>query len=185
MTILSLTGASGVGKSTLQFSLARHFGGGIVRSTTTRPPRAGDNDQDYEFLSEAEFFALDEVFVMPPVDIHGNYYVGRISAYRNALEETSNRFAVTCLTPERHKVLRQYFEPIGISTLAIHLLSPSKEDLRRRLSERNWSEEEINFRIKDSKHFDDWARSEGNMHFFEPDTKENILTRCIQLLKNT
>ncbi|MEK7462232.1 MAG: AAA family ATPase [Patescibacteria group bacterium] len=183
MTIVSLTGASGVGKSTLQSSLASHFGGGVVRSTTTRSRRAGDSEHDYEFLSEADFFALEEDFVMPPVTIHGNWYVGRISAYRKALAETDNKFAVTCLTPERHKVLRHYFEPIGISTLAIHLISPPEEELRRRLAERKWTAEELEFRIQDSRHFDEWARNEGDMHFFEPDIKENILTQALRLIE--
>lgn len=186
MTIISLTGASGVGKSTLEHSLVEHFGGGLVLRTTTRQPRSL-NEPGHEFVSMAEMESLTsrERCVLPPVVVHGNGYAAKELAFFDALNETCGRFAIICVTPERHELIRKHFAPLGIKTLAIHLLSPPEEDLRHRLVERNWTDTELDLRIQDSKHFDDWARSEGNMQFFEPDTKENILARCLQLLENT
>jgi guanylate kinase len=186
MTIVSLTGASGVGKSTLEDSLVSHFGGGLAVRTTTRQPRFR-NEPGYEFISVKEMENLPARVrcVLPPVVVHGNWYAAREKSFFDALEETSGRFAIMCVTPERHRMVREHFIPHEIKTIAIHLLSPPKTELRKRLIKRDTGLDELEFRIRDSKHFDDWARSEGDMHFFEPDTKENILTQALRLIETT
>lgn len=184
MTIVSLTGASGVGKSTLEHALCEHFGGGLTVRTTTRQPRFPD-EPGHEFISILEMEALPshERCVLPPVVVHGNWYAAKEQPFFDALKETNGRFAIMCVTPDRHKMIREHFIPHGIKTVAIHLLSPSERELRQRLAERDWTEEELEFRIQDSKHFDDWARREGGMHLLEPDTKENILARALRLIE--
>jgi guanylate kinase len=186
MTIVSLTGASGVGKSTLEDRLVEYFGGGLAVRTTTRHPRS-PNEPGHEFIGEAEMAILPsrERCVLPPVVVHGNWYAAKEQSFFDALEETTGRFAIMCVTPERHRVLREHFAPLGIRTLAIHLLSPTEDVLRQRLAERNWTDEELEFRIQDSKHFDDWARQEGDVHFLQPDSKENIFNKCLELILAT
>ena len=186
MTIVSLTGASGVGKSTLEHGLVEYFAGGLVLRTTTREPRF-PNEPGHEFISvpDMETLVLRKICVLPPIVVHGNWYAAKERAFFNALKETGGRFAIICVTPERHRVIRDFFSPLGVKTLAIHLLSPPEAELRRRLEERNWSNEELNFRIQDSKRFDAWAREESNMHFFRPGTKENILKCSIALIETT
>lgn len=184
MTIVSLTGASGVGKSTLEHALCEYFGGGLTVRTTTRKPRF-PNEPGHEFISvkEMENLPARERCVLPPVVVHGNWYAAREKPFFDALKETSGHFAIICITPERHRIVREHFILHGIKTIAIHLLSPSEGELRQRLAERNWTNEELEFRIRDSRHFDEWARREGDMYFFESSTQENILVRAIRLIE--
>ena len=73
--IVSLTGPSCAGKSTLEKRL-KEVGFVAVISTTTRPPRAGEIDgQSYYFIDKSEFkrLAATDYFV-ETVEFNGNYY---------------------------------------------------------------------------------------------------------------
>lgn len=186
MTIISLTGASGAGKSTLEHSLAKYFGGGLIARTTTRPPRSA-NEPGHEFISvdDMQNLASFTPCVLPPVIVHGNWYAAKESAFITALAETNGRFACTVTNPDRHQMVREYFAQHGLNTLAIHLLSPSEEELRRRLNERNWSDSELEFRVRASKHFDKWASRLSDIHLLDPDTKSNIFNKSLRLIEDT
>ncbi len=53
--LISFTGVSGSGKSTIVRKLLEDPAFHIVTSTTTRPPRESDIHGEYEYVSPAEF----------------------------------------------------------------------------------------------------------------------------------
>jgi guanylate kinase len=122
--------------------------------------------------------------VLPPIIVHGNWYAARRSAFADALKQTSGEFAGIDITPERHKLVREHFRGLQ-KTVSIHLLSPTENELRARLSERNWKAEELELRIRDSGRFDQWARQEGGMFFLSPNTKDTIFEACLRLIETT
>lgn len=73
--IVSLTGPSCAGKSTLEKRL-KEVGFVAVISTTTRPPRAGEIDgQSYYFIDKSEFKRLAATgYFVETVEFNGNYY---------------------------------------------------------------------------------------------------------------
>ncbi len=57
--LLTLSGPSGVGKTTIAHDLLRRFGGLFSVSCTTRAPSPGELDSvDYRFISEGSFLAM-------------------------------------------------------------------------------------------------------------------------------
>ena len=57
--MLLLTGKSGSGKTTIADELERQFGLNVLKSYTTRPPRA--NDTSHTFVSDEEFDRLTDI----------------------------------------------------------------------------------------------------------------------------
>jgi len=105
--IVSLTGPSCAGKSTLEAKL-KEAGFEAVISTTTRPPRAGEVDgQSYHFISKSEFKRLEATgYFVETVDFNGNYY--GVSAYEIMRVAAKGKPIVVIVEPEGWKQVKAY-----------------------------------------------------------------------------
>lgn len=148
--LLSLTGASGVGKTTLQQMLETSGIAPIVLTVTTRAPRPGDR---YRHVSLDEFDGLPLLWQK---ENYGNLYGVTSEDIEQALKETG--VASISITLDKHAVLVDMYTDSDVQCVPVHLLSPGEEELRRRMRERGDSEELIKTRIQKDVEVDNWAR---------------------------
>jgi guanylate kinase len=175
-TICTITGSSGVGKSTIVrklFSKRSYLR--LVKSFTTRMPRESDLFGEYECNVPRENFEANKNWLLWVVEAHGNLYGTR----RDSIEEMftppifgnpSPKFMI--LTPSAVERLRQY-----VSTLvkdpedrvaSFYILSPREKELKRRLVARGEDKVSIRKRIKDCRKWDDEALASGLPYIFLP-----------------
>jgi guanylate kinase len=105
--IVTLTGPSCAGKTTLEKRLIQEGFVSII-STTTRPPRAGEVDGDsYYFVSKSEFKRLKELGAfIETVEFNGNYYGASAKEVKKAAEE--GKPIVIVVEPEGLKQINAY-----------------------------------------------------------------------------
>lgn len=189
-TIVSITGASGAGKSTLEKVLVEHFGGGRVRTITTRTPRAHETDRDYDFRSywSLWFWQLLTYFWKTGylwfVPTHGALYSVTEKEFTLAANETGG-LAFVSITPERHEFLADHFTPQGVRCIAIHLAHPGEAVLRQRLEARGETEGAIRKRLADSVEFERNARKIANLAIIEADAPELVFINVLRLIEAT
>lgn len=164
MQIVSITGASGVGKTTLQESLIQNLNYTQVVSNTTRPKRAVDRVNEYRYLSLEELQSFDDV--LWSVQIHGNYYVTRVSDLLSSANTGTG--AVIVISIDCIKRLQIFCVEQGMRYTGIHLLAPAEKVLRERLILRGESEINIERRIKDCASWDAKASEIKGIHFVPP-----------------
>lgn len=181
-TIVSITGASGAGKSTLERALLKHFGGGRVRTITTRAPRPGETNADYDFQTEESLSERNDLLWRLP--IHHSTYAVATPEFAKAADETGG-LAFVAITPERHEFLANHFTPQGVRCIAIHLAHPGEAELRRRLLERGEAEEAIRKRLADSIEFEGNAMKVTNLNIIEADTPELVFQNVLRLIEVT
>jgi guanylate kinase len=183
--IVTITGASGVGKSTLEHALAARFGGGRVLTISTRAPRADETEKDRFFQTPASLEGRDDL--VWKVTIDGNIYAATRSAFEIAFAETGS-IAFVAITPERHELIANHFASEGIRTLAIHLVSPSDEILRARLWSRHGTTEgEVARRRMRSCNEEILAFEIAQrfpIHFIEPQSKEAVFQDALRLIND-
>lgn len=93
-TIVSITGASGAGKTTLERGLAAHLQGFRVRTIATRDRRQGERDEDFEFLSVSDARKRESGLLWLE-EIHGNFYgVSEAAIYEAAVKSQGVAFFV-------------------------------------------------------------------------------------------
>ncbi|MBI5152971.1 MAG: hypothetical protein HZA36_00695 [Parcubacteria group bacterium] len=157
--IVTLTGASGVGKSTLvRRVIELRPGTKLVTSLTTRPARMTDLSGEYECEMPRERFekhAEDFLWVLPA---HGNYYATPKKAVLEAFV-FHRSFGPQCmiLVPEAVSLLHIYlkqFENHERNIVSFYVLSPPEDELRRRLRARGDDEGMIQGRIDDCRQWD-------------------------------
>jgi len=145
-SIFIVSAPSGAGKTTLCKQIIR-----IVDnlkpsvSFTTRPPRTGElPEEDYCFVSEAEFTAMaDRGDFVEWAKVHGNYY----GTSRLKLEELINAGYDVLLDIDTQGAgqIRKSFD----NGVYIFILPPSMEELRQRLEGRmSNSVEDMNRRLE-------------------------------------
>jgi guanylate kinase len=130
--LVVLSGASGVGKSTLVDRLIERAGGKVRRSVsaTTRAPREGEvPGVDYFFVSRGEFDALSGD-LLESAEVHGSRYGTPAGPVREALAaglcvilviDVQGGFQVRAKVP---------------NALLVFVQAPSQDVLERRLRER-------------------------------------------------
>jgi len=180
--ILTITGASGVGKSTLEKRLLKHYGGGRVRTITTRPPRPGETDADYDFQTLESLAKRTDLLWNVP--IHGHRYCVAMSEFDKASKET-NGLVFVCITPERHEFLAERFEDAGVQCIPIHLVHPGDEELARRLKTRGEADDAIARRLADSVEFEKTATQVANLHRIPPVSPEEVFQIVLRLIEAT
>lgn len=181
-TIVTITGASGAGKSTLEKSLLKHYGGGRVRTITTRPPRPGETDLDYDFQTlEGLAERTDLIWNVP---IHGHRYCVAMSEFDKAAAETGGLVFV-CITPERHELVAKWFSSDHVRCIPIHLVHPGDEELARRLQSRGETPEGIAKRLADSVEFERIAAQVEHLHRIPASSPEEVFQQVVRLIDAT
>ncbi len=142
-----LAAPSGAGKSSLiKALLSRHLESSmhsnqmqVSVSHTTRAPRPGEVDgQHYHFVSRQEFEALIEQNVFFEwAEVFGNYY----GTSRVVIEQTLQQ-GIDVFLDIDWQGARQVKAQIP-DTSTIFVAPPSKQELRRRLTERNQDSDEV------------------------------------------
>jgi len=162
--IITITGASGAGKSTIiKKIIEKNPKAELITSYTTRGPR--DSDLPGEYLCnhtfekmkemESEFFKL--------FSAHGNLYGTLRKSVTEAMAYGDLRILI--IVPEAVKVICDYYSkwPILLDLIkSFYVLSPGEDEIRRRLVGRG--EAEIQKRINDCKKWDEEALT-SNIHY--------------------
>ena len=162
--VVTISGSSGVGKTTIEKNLLKRLANAeVVVSVTTRKKRNNDNPGEYQYVSKFWFRLLDKLGAfLWTVNIHGNLYGTLESSVRKALKRYDD-FSLMILVPDRVKNLMSYARERGYeeSVKSFYILSPSPEILKKRLQDRGDSEFEIAKRIRDCKQWDNQAGADA------------------------
>jgi len=139
--ILVLSGPSGAGKSTIINAASKQIGEYYFSiSTTTRSPRAGEeNGRDY-------FFVTKEVFeedikagnFLEFAQVHGNYYGTSLKPVREALE--AGKLVIFDIDVQGHRLVRAKMSDI---TTSAFITPPTLGELESRLRARCTDDEAV------------------------------------------
>ena len=124
---------SGAGKTTLvRLLLEKDPGIRVSISSTTRPPRTGENDgREYHFVDVQYFLEMvSRGDFLEWAEVHGNYY-GTSRRWIEA-EMTAGRDVLLEIDWQGAQQVRKAFP----AAIGIFILPPSLEELKSRLSER-------------------------------------------------
>ena len=186
--IVTLTGASAAGKTTIENGLRKRLDIRPVVSHTTRPPRESDLSGNYAHVSEAEFKRMKEAgeFIWS-VFLFGNYY----GTAMKSLEETAlepDTIFLMLLEPDSVRTLRLFSDRMNIKTASFYIISPLPDVLRDRLQKRGDKPEQIEKRITESAKWDENALKSNIPYIFvknEGPVEEAVgeILRTIELFK--
>ncbi|MFT7879931.1 MAG: guanylate kinase [Sulfurimonas sp.] len=148
--ILVLSGPSGAGKSTIINAASEEIGEYYFSiSTTTRPPRVGEeHGKDYLFVSKAEFEEdIKAGNFLEYAEVHGNYYGTSLTPVRKALEE--GKLVIFDIDVQGHRLVRAKMDDI---TTSAFITPPTLSELENRLRARSTDDEAvISKRIENAK----------------------------------
>ncbi|OGF82634.1 hypothetical protein A2924_00150 [Candidatus Giovannonibacteria bacterium RIFCSPLOWO2_01_FULL_44_16] len=171
--IITITGASGVGKSTvIKKFLEKNPKTGLIISYTTRGAR--DFDLPGEYLCGHSFEVMQDMEkdFFKLFSAHGNLYGTLKKSVTEAMAYSDPR--VLILVPEAVKVIRDYYSkwPVLLNLIkSFYVFSPGEDEIRRRLAGRG--EAEIQKRINDCKKWDEEVLASNIPYIFlkneEPD----------------
>jgi guanylate kinase len=155
MAIITISGPSGSGKTTLAnylLSLGPEYC--MLESTTPRPPRPRDIPGEFLHLPEEEFKKRDLQgdFLWPVVDVHGVRYGTLKKSVGMALREST--ISIMVITVDYTKRLHDFATYAARFITNLYILSPGKDVLRKRLTERGDSMEEIERRLTECELWD-------------------------------
>jgi guanylate kinase len=148
--ILLISGPSGAGKSTVYHELMRREPQlGFSVSTTTRPPRAGEQDGvDYHFVDMARFIDLvaEDAF-LEWAEVHGQRYGTRREHV--AAMEAAGRIPLLDIDVQGGV---QVLDSCGVEIVSVFLFPPSWKALEARLRGRGTdSAEAVATRLKNAR----------------------------------
>jgi guanylate kinase len=176
--ILTLSGISGVGKTTMATRLALENNFIKSVSYTTRAPRQGEqHEQDYVFVDKSTFEELlNQKFFLEHTIKFNNYYGTAYSNVENAIN--ANKNIVLCLDENGVIQARERWKNLVTS---IYLLPPSFDELSKRISARNPE------RIEElKKEFDGYLTHKHIYdHELEHDAIEKTYQTIVQYIHNT
>ncbi len=192
--LLTLTGAAGSGKTTLERALLKRgsieVAGKQLRllpfnSTTNRKPRAEESLSDLDFVSDSEFEQLvqNDAFEWH-IEVHGNRYGTRRDHFVETLENDIYIAPITwpsLTTVYTHAELRGKANAVR----SIIMYGASEAILRARMKVRGETEATIQKRIDDCKTWEFEARQDPSKYYFIESTlsPELIAERAIQIIR--
>ncbi len=185
--VVTISGASGAGKTTIEKSLLKRLTNiEVIVSVTTREKRDNDNPGEYKYVSKLRFRLRNKLgFFLWTVNIHGNWYGTLESSVKKALKKYDD-ISLMILVPDRVKNIWDYARERGLeeSVISFYILSPSPTALRERLEKRGDSEFEIAKRIKDCEKWDAEALASDLPYIFirNDDEIENTVENIISYL---
>ena len=148
--ILVLSGPSGAGKSTIINAASEEIGEYYFSiSTTTRPPRVGEeHGKDYFFVSKEEFEEdIKAGNFLEYAQVHGNYYGTSLKPVREALQE--GKLVIFDIDVQGHRLVRAKMDDI---TTSAFITPPTLSELESRLRARSTDDEAvISKRIENAK----------------------------------
>jgi guanylate kinase len=185
--ILSITGPSGVGKTTLMSSLLHALADAApLTSVTTRAPRPTDGKREYEYVSQTDFTARSErEEFLWEVHPHGKSYATAKKTVDAAL--ASECFFIAPLVISAVERLRVYVKTQGKSDAvrAIYIWIENPEELRARFTNRgDMTPEEIESRLEECRSWNAEAKASGLPFIFlqATNTPEEILRDALKAI---
>lgn len=169
--ICTVSGASGVGKSTIVKMLLVRKAAELVKSHTTRPPRTADLPGEYKYDVPAKDF--DSAKFLWVVSVHGNLYGTSRESIQDALGclhgglyVVSPIVRLMILTPDGVEKLR--LKAYGHEPLVKHfyILSPGEDLIRKRLASRGDDGASIDRRVKECQKWDRKAIESDTPYIF-------------------
>lgn len=139
--IITLTGISGVGKTTIAKLLAQQYDFRQSISFTTRQQRDGElHGVDYMFTTKMDFLnKLSDGFFLEHVENFGNLY-GTSYEHITDLVESHGK-VVMCINENGYLKARECW---GDIVHGVYLLPPSLDELKMRVEQRKVKDERIN-----------------------------------------
>lgn len=188
--ILTLTGASGAGKTTIGRGLLNKLPvyAQIVPSYTTRKQKENDIPGEYKYVSKFGFWFLKKIeSFLWTVYPHGNSYGTTRRWVIKALKD-DNTVYIMILTPDAIIKLENFAKKIGHldRVFSFYVISPPREVLMERLRSRGDKEDDIERRLADCVRWDSEAMASDIPYEFvkndstvESVTKE-VIARFLQ-----
>lgn len=139
--ILVLSGPSGAGKSTIINAASKEIGEYYFSiSTTTRPPRVGEEDgKDYYFVTKESFEEdIKAGNFLEYAQVHGNYYGTSLKPVREALDQ--GKLVIFDIDVQGHRLVRAKMNDI---TTSAFITPPTLRELEHRLRARSTDDESV------------------------------------------
>ena len=168
--ILSLTGSSGVGKTTIARALISALPNAqMVTSYTTRKARETDITGEYVYVSEESFSASERAGEFLWTATHaGMHYGTKAEQIKNICD--ADALGIMILVPEVISKLRAYLTSLGkLSThVPVFVISPEREVLLARLATRSDAVRDTERRLAEASPWEERIRAEGVPFHFIP-----------------
>jgi guanylate kinase len=185
--ILTITGPSGVGKTTLMHNLLQSLPNAkTVESVTTRAPRPTDEPGEYRYVSEEEFAAsAKRCEFLWEAHPHGKSYATTKKAIDDAL--ASDTVFISPLVVGAVGILTEYAKVQGKegAVRSFYIWTDDIEELRRRFHTRaDMTEAEIEQRLEECRSWNVEAKGSGLSFIYlqATHTPEEILAHALTLL---
>jgi guanylate kinase len=157
--IISITGPSGVGKTTLLHNLLQALPEARpLRSYTTRAARPSDEPGEYTYVSSEEF---DTVAKSGAFLWEARTYVNRYGTKKEDIDHAlGSGLYMPTLVIDAVEKLHRYVKEIGMESAlrSIYIYIDDEDELRKRFQERGDSKEETEARIAESRSWNEEAR---------------------------
>ena len=148
--LVILSGVSGAGKNTVINRLLEEGDNRfLIKSATTREPRGGGIDNNYEFMSDEEFFRREkngEFF--ETIDAHAHKYATQFKELEKVISNPQNIYMKDIDVVGTQKLVSHLADKAKVLTI---FLDAPDEVLYDRLIKRGESEEKANFRLSRAK----------------------------------
>ncbi len=158
--IITFTGASGTGKSTLAKELLNNPHFSLITSITTRPPRPSDLAGEYQYLSLEEFaFRNNQHQFIWKTTYAQNCYGTTFASIDKASAASVGEYSIMILVPEVVPILVEY---VGKNIVQhFFIKSPPLPILKERMQRRGDSPETIEHRLHDVEQWESNALNSG------------------------
>ncbi len=183
--ILTLTGASGAGKTTIAERLIGTLAHArFLTSFTTRAARPNDLPREYAYLSNADFDRMrDNGEFLWTAEVADTRHGTAKASLQHALDD-NRTISIMILVPEVMTKLYDFADQSGkrASIHSILVRTPSEDVLRARMRERGDEEAKIDGRIKATLDYEAKARATG-IGFIEIGNDGNV-EEAVQAILN-
>ena len=184
--IVTITGCSGTGKSTVGQTLLDVLAGNLrrVESYTTRDPRPTDGEGEYEYVSEKDFLELEKARHFLWVAGHTGKRYGTTKASLDFFKD-EEQYGLMFLVPSVLPTLLSYVG--GNRVLPFFFVRPPHRELERRLIERGDTAQQISDRMDAEIDWDMEARHSGIPYRFIDSARSELecTTKILKYIEDT